>query len=83
MLVNWNSTRGEREKLQHAYIFVVVIGLVVAGLVGLLNDNLSTLLVQVCLAAIGVFLANVIMWALLYSLVIARLPKRGNGASRK
>jgi fucose permease len=81
MLTNWNTSRGERAKLQHAYIFVVVIGLVVAGLVGLLNDNLSALIVQVCLFALGVFLANVVMWALLYSLVIVRLPKRTNGTN--
>jgi predicted lysophospholipase L1 biosynthesis ABC-type transport system permease subunit len=83
MLITWNQTRGEREKLQHAYVVVAVIGLVIAGLVGLLNDNLSGMIVQVCIFALGVFLANVVVWALLYSLVIARLPKRTNGNGRK
>ena len=83
MLITWNQTRGEREKLQHAYVFVALVGLVIAGLVGLLNDNLSGLIVQVCLAALGVFLANVIVWALLYSLVITRLPKRNGTNGRK
>jgi high-affinity Fe2+/Pb2+ permease len=84
MLISWNTTRGEREKLQHAYVAVVLVGLVVAGLVGLLNDNLSGLIVQACLVATGVFLCNVVVWALLYSLVIARLPRRngGNGARK-
>jgi hypothetical protein len=82
ILTTWNQTRGEREKLQHTYIAVVLIGLVIAGLIGLLNDSLSGLIVQVCLAAIGVFIANVVVWALLYSLVITRLPKR-NGNGRK
>ncbi len=79
ILVNWNQTRGEREKLQHAYIAVTLLGLVAAGLVGLLNDNLSSLILEVCKTAAGVFLINVIVWALLYSLVVTRLPrKNGN-----
>jgi undecaprenyl pyrophosphate phosphatase UppP len=81
MLTGWNTSRGEREKLQHAYVFVVIVGLVVAGLVGLLNHDVSGIIVQVCLIALGVFLCNVVMWALLYSLVISRLPRRTNGTN--
>ncbi|HSE60997.1 MAG TPA: hypothetical protein VLA88_01740 [Candidatus Saccharimonadales bacterium] len=83
MLINWNITRGEREKLQHTYIAVALVGLVIAGLVGLLNDNLSSMIVQVCLIALGVFLCNVVVWALLYSLVITRLPRKINGGTKK
>jgi Flp pilus assembly protein TadB len=83
MLINWNATRGEREKLQHTYIAVALAGLVIAGLVGLLNDTLSSLIVQICLIALGVFLCNVIVWALLYSLVITRLPRKTNGGGTK
>lgn len=81
MLINWNASRGEREKLQHAYVAVALVGLVIAGLVGLLNDSLSSLIVQVCLIAVGVFLCNVVVWALLYSLVITRLPRKTNGSN--
>lgn len=76
MLINWNAEHGERAKMQHAYVFVALVGIVLAGLVGLLNYELSQIIVTISLASLGIWLANVLMWALLYSLVIVKLPKK-------
>lgn len=76
MLVNWSAEHGERAKLQHAYVVVALVGIVLAGLVGLLNHELSHVIVTVSLASLAVWLANVLVWALLYSLVLVKLPKK-------
>lgn len=76
ILVDWSANHGERAKLQHAYIVAAVVGIVVAGLVGLLNREVSQIIVGVSLASLVIWLANVLVWALLYSLVIIKLPKR-------
>jgi len=76
MLTQWNAEYGERAKLQHAYLVTAVVGIVLAGLVGLLNRDLSQLVVLVSLASVAVWLANVLAWALLYSLVLVKLPKK-------
>ena len=76
MLTNWNATHGERTKLQHTYVAVAIVGIIVAGLIGLLNREVSQLIVGVSLLGVGVAIVNEFMWALLYSLVITKLPNR-------
>ena len=76
LLVDWNTTYGERAKLQHAYLAVCVIGIVLAGLVGLLNYDASRAILRVCFAGLGIVVVNAIGWALLFSFVINKLPKK-------
>lgn len=83
LLATWNADNGERAKLQHAYIVVAIVTIVVAGLVGLVDDATGKFLVSVALFAVGAFIANVVIWALLYSIVLNRLPARKNTANRK
>ena len=75
MLTTWNANHGERTKLQHTYVAVAIVGIIVAGLIGLLNHEVSQLIVGISLLGIGVAIVNEFMWALLYSLVITKLPK--------
>ena len=76
MLTEWNARYDERAKLQHAYIVISIVGIVVAGLVGLLNYDASRTILRVCFMGLGVFLVNAITWALLFSLVVNKLPAR-------
>lgn len=76
MLADWNTRYSERAKLQHAYIVASVLGIVVAGLIGLLNYDTSRAILRICFIGLGIFLVNAIAWALLYGLVIDRLPRR-------
>ncbi len=81
MLVQWNSTYNERAKLQHTYLVLIVLGIVLAGLVGLLNYDASRTILRVCFAGVGVVVANAVIWALLSSMVLGRIP--GRRAPRK
>jgi hypothetical protein len=76
MLSDWNAAYSERAKLQHAYLVAAVVGIVIAGLVGLLNYDASRAILRVCFAGLGIVLVNAIAWALLYSFVINKLPAR-------
>lgn len=76
MVIDWNATYNERAKLQHAYIVLIVVGIVLAGLVGLLNYDASRTILRVCFAGIGIVVANAVVWALLSSMVLARFPAR-------
>jgi hypothetical protein len=76
MLVEWNATHTERTKLQHTYLAVSIFGIVLAGLIGLLDYEASRAILRICFAGIGIFVANAIVWALLFSLIINKLPKR-------
>lgn len=74
MLVEWNGTHTERTKMQHAYLVTSLLGIVLAGLVGLLDYNASRAILRVCFAGLGIFAVNAIIWALLFSLVCNKLP---------
>jgi hypothetical protein len=83
MLSDWNAGRGERAKLQHAYLAVSLAGIVVAGLVGLLDYDASRAILRVSFVGLGIFAINAIVWALLFSLVINKLPSRKIAPPRK
>lgn len=76
VLVEWNANYGERAKLQHAYLVASAFGIVVAGLVGLLNYDASRAILRVCFTGLGIVVVNAIAWALLFSFVINKLPKK-------
>lgn len=74
MLGEWNATRSERTKLQHAYLAVSLVGIIIAGLVGLLDYDASRAILRVCFAGLAIFGINAIVWALLFSLVVNKVP---------
>jgi hypothetical protein len=83
MLADWNARYSERAKLQHAYLAAIVFGIVLAGLVGLLNYDASRAILRVCFAGLGIVVVNAIGWALLFSFVVNKLPKKTNSTSKK
>lgn len=74
-LQEWNKQNSERAKLQHAYAVLALSALVIAGLVGLLNDEFGLYVLYVAFGLTVVFFANAIGWAMLQSFVLQRLPK--------
>lgn len=82
LLIQWNDKYSERAKLQHAYVVLSLAGIVVAGLVGLLDYNASRAILRVCFAGLIIFGVNAIGWALLFSLVVNKLPSNKR-ATRK
>jgi hypothetical protein len=76
MLSEWNANYSERVKLQHAYLAISLAGIVLAGLVGLLNYDASRAILRFCFAGLGIFVVNGIVWALLFALVLNHFPTR-------
>lgn len=76
MLAEWNTRYEERAKLQHAYVILSVLGFIIAGLVGLLNYDASRTMLRICFMGLGIFIVNAIIWALMFSLVVNKLPRR-------
>jgi cell division protein FtsW (lipid II flippase) len=76
LLTNWNSTTTERQKLQHTYLLVSIVVVFVAGIISLFNADLGHKSVLIALFAIVAFLTNAIVWNLLKSSVISKLPSR-------
>jgi len=74
-LYRWGSSTSERTKLQHSYLFITVVVVLIAGIVSLINANLGHKLTFIALAAIVIYLINAVVWNLLNSILIAKLPK--------
>ncbi|RYF29198.1 MAG: hypothetical protein EOO17_02270 [Chloroflexi bacterium] len=72
-LSSWNDHTSDRQKLQHTFIAIAIILIIVAGVLGLLNQSLGQQILAVSIAAAGVFLVNAVVWALLQSFVLFRL----------
>lgn len=82
-LQKWNTKYGERAKLQHAYIVAAIGLVVVAGIVGLINHNLSQNILLVAIVSAGAFLINAVVWSLLQSAVLSRISARRKVSDRK
>ncbi len=75
-LITWNAKTGERQKLQHAYLVLVIIIVFIAGIVSLTNADKGHSVVIMALIIAGIFLANALAWNLLQSAILSRLPKQ-------
>ena len=75
MLIKWNDTHSERDKLQHAYLALASALIITAGLIGLINYDLGQQMTAVALMALVVFFVNLVFWTLLQGLVLMRLDK--------
>jgi undecaprenyl pyrophosphate phosphatase UppP len=79
MLSKWNATYNERSKLQHTYILLIILGVILAGLVGLLNYDASRTILRITFAGAGIVVANAVVWALLSSMALSRFSTRKPG----
>ena len=75
-IIRWNATASERQKLQHSYIVIAILTILVGGIVSLANANLGHKLAVAALVAALVFICNGVIWSLVNSSVIARIPTR-------
>jgi dipeptide/tripeptide permease len=82
MLDNWRRQRNDRIKLQHAYIAIALIGILASGLVSLLNVEIGRKMARISLVAVGVFLLNAVVWALVNSSVVMTTQSTSKPAQR-
>lgn len=75
-LLDWNRNSSDRSKMQHMYIVIVVVSLIVSGIVSLLDASLGRDMLVVTVASGAVFLVNAVLWSLLDSVVLTRLSNR-------
>ena len=75
-LLEWNRTSDDRQKLQHLYLAIAVLSVIVAGIVSLFDNTTGQDLLIIPLGATAVFLLNAVLWSLLESTIIARLSGR-------
>ena len=82
-LSSWSHQKDQRRKLQQASITLVFIGLVLAGLLTLLNVPQSRLAAIIAAGFAAVYLVNGIAWALLEAFVAPNLPKPESTTNKK
>lgn len=75
-LLEWNRTSDDRQKLQHLYLMIVVLSVIVAGIVSLVDNIAGQDLLRITVVAGAIFLINAILWSLLESTIVARLSGR-------
>jgi len=80
-LKNWRTTTSDRVKLQHVYLALAVSSVIIAGLVGLVDYTAGQRMVSLGLLSLGVYIINMIAWALIDGLLLMRLD-RYNVASK-
>lgn len=76
ILTEWNKNTNERAKLQQAYVAIVITGVVVAGIITLLNPNLGHTIIVFTGFLFVAMVANAVVWALLKTFVVDRLKQR-------
>ena len=69
----WNAKSSEFAKLQHTYIVVAVIAVLLAGLTSLVNYRLGQSILFVAICAALVFIANGVVWAMLRTFILNHL----------
>lgn len=75
-LERWNKTKNERQKLQHTFIVLSIVVVVLAGLVSLVNDDIGHAVLLVALVSFAAFCVNAIVWNLLQSSLIDKLSTK-------
>jgi multisubunit Na+/H+ antiporter MnhC subunit len=82
-MVTWRTSSDDRTKMQHTYIAIAVALLLAAGLVGLINRELGERILTLALMSAAVFLINAVVWSLLQSAILARVPSRKPAIRKK
>ena len=80
LLIDWNSEKNQRIKLQQAYLVLVVLMAIASGLVTLVNLSLGRTIIMSAAALALVYIVNSISWLVLDMIVskkidlIAKVP---------
>ncbi|HEY1064447.1 MAG TPA: hypothetical protein VGE30_04125 [Candidatus Saccharimonadales bacterium] len=81
-VIEWNQRTDDRQKLQQAYLLLLVTVIFLAGIVSLFNDTRSRQLMYVALALITAFVTNFLVWNVLKASVFDKLPRQTRRAGQ-
>ena len=82
LLIDWNSEKNQRIKLQQAYLVIVVLMAIASGLVTLVNLSLGRTIIMSAAIFALVYVVNSISWLVLDMIVskkidlIAKVPSK-------
>ena len=82
LLIDWNSEKNQRIKLQQAYLVLVVLMAIASGLVTLVNISLGRTIIMSAAILALVYIVNSISWLVLDMIVskkidlIAKVPSK-------
>ena len=82
LLIDWNSEKNQRIKLQQAYLVLVVLMAIASGLVTLVNISLGRTIIMSAAILALVYVVNSISWLVLDMIVskkidlIAKVPSK-------
>ena len=80
LLIDWNSEKNQRIKLQQAYLVIVVLMAIASGLVTLVNISLGRTIIMSAAILALVYIVNSVSWLVLDMIVskkinlIAKVP---------
>lgn len=82
-LTEWNSGKNQRTKLQQAYLLLIIILSVLAGVSLLFNADFGRLVILLAAWTAAVYVFNGVAWALLDAFVAPIIPKHEKPARKK
>ncbi len=73
LLIDWNSGKNQRIKLQQAYLVIVVLMAIASGLVTLVNISLGRSIIMFAAILALVYIVNSISWLVLDMIVSKKI----------
>ena len=83
LLIDWNSEKNQRIKLQQAYLVIVVLMAIASGLVTLVNISLGRTIIMFAAILALVYIVNSISWLVLDMIVSKKIDLIAKASGKK
>ena len=83
LLIDWNSEKNQRIKLQQAYLVIVVLMAIASGLVTLVNISLGRTIIMFAAILALVYIVNSISWLVLDMIVSKKINLIAKSSGKK
>ena len=83
LLIDWNSEKNQRIKLQQAYLVIVVLMAIASGLVTLVNISLGRSIIMFAAILALVYIVNSISWLVLDMIVSKKIDLIAKASGKK
>ena len=83
LLIDWNSEKNQRIKLQQAYLVIVVLMAIASGLVTLVNISLGRAIIMSAAILALVYIVNSISWLVLDMIVSKKIDLIAKSSGKK
>ena len=83
LLIDWNSGKNQRIKLQQAYLVIVVLMAIASGLVTLVNISLGRAIIMFAAILALVYIVNSVSWLVLDMIVSRKIDLIAKSPGKK